>query len=237
MKWILYSALTLWGFFAVGAENGSYSCQPVSEVNARDYNFDVIPIKKGDKKEIGLIENLDLSIYRGKIILLSVFSANCNWCKADLLYHSHFQKFSWPKNQVVMVNLSFGPLVNETPFESRFERTPEEMHDFVTKDHKNTQYGEQIKLINTDFYHILTTQMESPALGVIRNLTSPDGQTLLFPGLQRTPYSVVIDENGSVRFRGHFTRGEGKPESKYIRHYGFINSLVFRSCAVPTFYR
>ena len=235
MKWWLYSVLTLWSFFVVGAKNGSYSCQPISGINALDYNFDVIPIKKGDKKEIGSIENLDLSIYRGKIVLLSVFSENCNWCKADLLYHSHFQKFSWPRNRVVMVNLSFGPLINETPFESRFERTPEEMLYFVTKGHKNTQYGEQLNLVNVNFYHIVNDQTESSALEAIKHLVSPDKQSPLFPELQRIPYSVIIDENGSVLFRGHFTVGRGKPESKYNRHYGFIKSLVFRSCAVPTF--
>ncbi len=43
----------LLSFFSIVAKGGTYSCEPDSEVKVSDYHFDVIPIKKGDKKEIG----------------------------------------------------------------------------------------------------------------------------------------------------------------------------------------
>ena len=71
---ILFFILISWSFFSFAGGNSEYSCEPVSEVNSQDYNFDVIPIKREDQKEIGSTQSLDLSIYRGKIVLLSIFS-------------------------------------------------------------------------------------------------------------------------------------------------------------------
>lgn len=127
----LFFILISWSFFSFAGGNSAYSCEPVSEVDAQDYRFDVIPIKQWDQKEIGPTQNLDLSIYRGKIVLLSIFSPTCGWCMADLFYHTYFQRENWPEDRVVMVNLSFGPLANETPAEDRLEATPEEVLHFV----------------------------------------------------------------------------------------------------------
>ena len=128
---ILFFILMSWSFFSFAGGNSEYSCEPVSVVDAQDYRFDVIPIKMWDQEEISSAQNLDLSIYHGKIVLLNIFSPTCGWCMADLLYHTRFQKEVWPEDRVVMVNLSFGPLVNETPVENRLEATPEEVLHFV----------------------------------------------------------------------------------------------------------
>ena len=216
---------------AFAGEDSGYNCEPVSGVDARDYQFDVIPVKKGDQKEIGPKQSLDLSVYRGKIVLLSIFSPSCGWCMTDLSHHSHFQYNFWPSDRVVMVNLSYGPLVNEKPVEERLEATPQEVLDFVKEDYKKqTRYGRDIDLENVDFYHVVDTQTGTVPLDSIRKLKSQDAQTLLFPGLRGTPYSVIIDEAGGIHFRGHL---KGGVEIAFDRHYGFITSLVNQSCEVP----
>ena len=55
-------------------------------------------------------------------------------------------KENWPEDWVVMVNLSFGPLVNEIPVEDRLEATPEEVLHFVKGDYTQTRYGSQTDL-------------------------------------------------------------------------------------------
>lgn len=234
MKRLLFFILVTGSFFSFAGGNSEYSCEPVSEVNVQDYRFDVIPIKKGDQKEIGSTQSLDLSVYRGKIILLSIFSPTCGWCMADLFYHTHFQRENWPEDRVVMVNLSFGPLVNETPVEERLEATPEEVLHFVKGGYTQTRYGSQTDLKGMDFYHIVDTQTGKTAFDSIKRLKSEDDQALLFSGLTGTPYSVIIDEEGQIRFHGHFTKGKADWQEKLNRHYGgFINSLVNQSCEVP----
>ena len=233
MKRLLFSILIVGGFSGFAGGNGDYSCEPVSEVTAQDYKFDVIPIKKGDQEEVGSEQNFDLSVYHGKIVVLNIFSPTCGWCMADLLYHTHFQKENWPEDRVVMVNLSYGPLVNEKPVDERREAIPQEVLDFVKEGYKHTRYGEQIDLKSTDFYHVVDTQTGTSAFDSIRKLKSQDDQTLLFPGLTGTPYGVIIDEAGGIRFRGHFTKGKAPWQSKFDRHYGFITSLVNQSCEIP----
>ena len=175
MKLISLFMLVIWSFFGMAGVNGVQSCQPVSEVNSADYKFDVILIKKGEKAEIGPIQSLDLSVYRGKIVLLSIFSSKCGWCLADLLYHSSFQK-EWPKElSVVMVNLSFGPLPDEMADKRYFDSSPQEMLDFVTTAYKKTRYKERIDLKNVDFYHIVDTpQTKETAFGAIKTFVSSD---------------------------------------------------------------
>ena len=241
----LFFILMSWGFFSFASGNGDYSCEPVSQVDTQDYKFDVIPVKKGDQKEIGATQNLDLSIYRGKIVLLNIFSPTCGWCMADLFYRSHFQRDFWPPAHVVMVNLSYGPLVNEKSTEESLaaasqkildylQTTPQKVLDFVKEGYKQTpQYGSYTDLENVDFYHIVDTQAEPSAFDSIKQLKSEDDQTSLFPGLMGTPYSVIIDEEGQIRFRGHFTNGNASKQSKFERHYGYITSLVNQSCEVP----
>lgn len=234
MKRLFFFILMSWSFFSFAGRNSDYSCEPVYEVDTQDYRFDVIPVKKGNQKEISSAQSLDLSIYRGKIVLLSIFSPTCGWCMADLLYHTHFQKEVWPEDRVVMVNLSFGPLVNKTPVEERLEVTPEEVLHFVKGGYTQTQYGSQTDLNHMDFYHIVDTQTEQPAFDSIKQLKSEDDQALLFPGLTGTPYSVIIDGEGQVRFRGHFTKGKAPWKEKLNRHYGgFITPLVNNSCEIP----
>ena len=225
----LFFILMAGGFFSFAGGNGDYSCEPVSEVDAQDYGFDVIPIKKGDQEEVGSEQSLDLSIYRGKIVLLSIFSPTCGWCMADLFYHTHFQKENWPEDQVVMVNLSFGPLVNEKPAEERLEATPEEVLHFVKGGYKETRYGSQTDLKGMDFYHVVDSQKGKSAFDSIKRF-KVGHDNVLFPGLTGTPYSVIIDEEGKVRFRGHFTKGKAPWQEKLNRHYGFITSLVNSSC-------
>ena len=102
-----------------------------------------------------------------------------------------------------------------------------------------------------DFYHIVDTQTGKSAFDSIKQLKAEKDLTplfpglhwnhpflrmlnLLFPGLTGTPYSVIIDEEGQIRFRGHFTKGKAPWQEKLNRHYGgFITSLVNQSCEVP----
>ena len=126
-----------------------------------------------------------------------------------------------------MVNLSFGSsVINERPPEDRFDRTPQEMLQYVTTADVNP-YG-KINELGMDFYHIVDPQTAEKAFNAIKEFASSD-QVLLFPGLSGTPYSVIIDREGHVRFRGHFTGGD----EGYDNHYSFISSLVNRSCEVP----
>ena len=107
-----------------------------------------------------------------------------------------------------MVNLSFGPLVNETPVEDRLEATPEEVLHFVKGGYTQTRYGSQTDLKHMDFYHIVDTQTGKSAFDSIKQLKSKDDQALLFPGLTGTPYSVIIDEGGTGSFPWSFYKRE-----------------------------
>ena len=209
MKKLLSMVLFL-NFFSTVAESATYSCEPHPEVKASDYRFDVIPIKKGDRIEIGSVESLDLSVYNGKVVLLSVFQTKCIFCALDLFFHSFLQKYIWPEDHVVMVNLGIGD-------------TAEETLSFVEEDHKKTQYGPNINLKNADFYLVVNPHGEEQKTSIetTGEMVSPDTQALLFPGLAGTPYSVILDQDGKVRFRGHFTKDN---------HYKFITSLVHQSC-------
>ena len=230
MKNLLFFILMSLSFLSFAGKNGAYKCDSVPELNAQDYSFDVISIKRGDQKKISSAQKLDLSVYSGKVVLLNVFSPTCSWCLADLFYFTQSQKI-WSSDSVVMVNLSYGP--NGRSVERPLETSPEAMLHFVKEGYQQTQYGQNINVENMDFYHIVDTQTGRSAFDSIKQFKSVSGQEL-FPKLGGTPYSVLIDEEGKIRFRGHFTSGDYPWQSKFERHYGFVTSLINNSCEVPS---
>ena len=102
MRGLLIFILASWSVLDI-AESGTYSCAPITEVDAGDYRFDVIPVKKEEVVEIDSVQELDLSTYQGKFVLFTVFSSECGWCMADLHYFNRYEE-QWPKDSVVMVN-------------------------------------------------------------------------------------------------------------------------------------
>ena len=214
-------SVLIFGSFFSFAKNGEYRCEEVSEVNTQDYNLNVIPIKQGDQIGVGTQQNLDLSKYKGKIVLLTIFSPLCGWCKYDLSFHSYAQKHIWPEDHVVMVNLSFDTRTV----------TKEVVLNFIKTGYKQNSYD--IDLQRTDFYHLeIDSSEEETDFQAIKKLQSQNKQ-ILFPNLSGTPYSIIIDEKGAIQFRGHFTKGEEEPDVKMNKHYSFISSLVEGSCKVP----
>ena len=201
MKGSLFLSLSLLlvsaGGFAGG--NSSYSCEPIPELNSSDYNFHVVPIKKGDTIEIGSVEKLNLSLYQGKIVLLSVFSENCWWCAVDLYYHTAFQRDFWPKDNVVMVNLSFG---NERPADDSYlDSSPKKMLDYITEGYKTNKFDmPSMDLADMDFYHFLDSTEKDSAFSELVSFSAKRSPHILFPGLTGTPYSVIIDREGGFSF-------------------------------------
>ena len=129
------------------------------------------------------------------------------------------------KSGIAVVNVSFGPL--EGNMKGSLYTNPSELLHFVQEGYKEQRL--EFDLTNMDFYHF----SDSAKFDLIKALASPANRSLLFPGLRGTPYSVVIDREGQVRFRGHFTSGDMSYQEKYERHYGFISSLINDSCLVP----
>ena len=199
---ILFFILMFWSFFGFAGDSDEYSCEPVSKVDASDYKFDVIPIKRGDQKGIGLKQELDLSVYRGKIVLLSVFSPSCSWCLGDLFHYTRFRRENRFSDRVIMVNLSYGPLIREN-LVGRLETTPVEMLHFVKVGYNKyvNKKVEKIDLIkNVDFYHIVDTQSESePFFGFIVYLIKKMG---FYHSVDTQSERTVFDFYKGVKIRG-----------------------------------
>ena len=230
MKFQVFSIvvfLILWKAPVFAGENGIYSCQHITETDISDYNFDVIPIKKGGEIKIEAERKLNLSDYAGKVVLLSVFSEHCGWCAIDMLYY--YQKEYWLNDEIVMVNLSFGRH-GDAP--ENFDSSPLKMRDYVTEGYKTNKFDMEIDVAGMDFYHFVSEKSEGKSgFKTLQELRATDDQAWLFPGLMGTPYHLIVDKKGEIRFRGHFT---GRPwRDKLNRHYGFIDSLLNNSCEAP----
>ena len=235
MKFYSCLIILIWSFLSFAGARPDYACEPDSKVTASDYNFSVVPIKVLGRSEIAAEAPLDLSVYEGRTLILNVFSPHCGWCMADLYYHTKFQQEAWSDGDVVMVNLSFGSPEDSDPQKTKFDSSPSGVWDYITGGYQETQLGEDISLENVDFYHIVDARLpgeEGSAFSALDRLASSQGEPL-FLEMTGTPYGVVIDKTGKVRFRGNFTVGDEEWTEKFERHYGFVSSLVDGSCQAP----
>ena len=225
-------ALASWNT-VIFAEDGSEVCSIVSEdmiesgVVLEDYNFGVRPVVKADQITLDPVQKLDLSIYEGKVILFTIFSSQCGWCLKDLEYFNEYEK-QWPKDSVVMVNVAFG---KEGDTSKSLYTGPQELLDFVIEDYKQREFD----LKNMEFYYFSHTthaeeQGEKSSFKLLQELMTSNGESLLFPDLRGTPYSIIVDQKGRIRFRGHFTSGDESPQAKFEKHYNYIDSLIKDNC-------
>ena len=106
------------------------------------------------------------------------------------------------------------------------------MLDYVKEEHKHKAVKNYpINTSGMDFYHLVSKASED-IFETLKESKIPEKQVLLFPGLQGTPYHVLIDKEGKIRFRGHFTNGKDY-WNRMRRHYQFIDSIVNDFCEVP----
>ena len=191
------------------------SCLTASAPRLDDYSQ--LLLRRVQQKQKVRIQDPDPEIwarFKGKTLVMTLAATWCGWCQAELIHYDGVRKKNdWPGDKLAYVHL----IVPSS------RQTLDQLIAWLKDERRGGRDNRPISLEGVT-YLVSTKHFDQ-----IQDLKSLD-QNLLFPGLKGTPYSLVFDRFGRLRFRGHYTGKHDSATQDFDQHFANIKFIAEGGC-------